>query len=77
MGGGRDRGALSFGLLFNGERAGGAAGGDEMFYLWVTLYAAYYLGRLGTALQLVFMAAAYTATLRGHRSRSDRARAAG
>ena len=54
---------MSFGLLFNGERAGGAAGGDEMYYLWVTLYAAYYLGRLGTALQLGFMTAAYTATL--------------
>src|SRR5688572_2540295 len=54
---------VSFGLLFNGERHGGAAGGDEMYYLWVTLYAAYYLGRWATAGHLVFMAAAYTATL--------------
>jgi diguanylate cyclase (GGDEF)-like protein len=54
---------VSFGLLFNGERLGGDAGGDEMYYLLVTRYAAYYLGRLGTALQLAFMAAAYTVTL--------------
>lgn len=54
---------VSFGLLFNGERLGGAAGGDEMYYLWVTLYAAYYLGRIGTAVQVAFVAAAYTVTL--------------
>jgi hypothetical protein len=28
---------VTFGLLFNGERQGGAAGGDEMYYLWITL----------------------------------------
>jgi diguanylate cyclase (GGDEF)-like protein len=54
---------VSFGLLFNGERNGGAAGGDEMYYLWVTLYAAYYLGRVATAFQVAFVAAAYTVTL--------------
>jgi diguanylate cyclase (GGDEF)-like protein len=54
---------VSFGLLFNGERLGGAAGGDEMYYLWVTLYAAYYLGRWATAAHVVFIAAAYAATL--------------
>jgi diguanylate cyclase (GGDEF)-like protein len=54
---------VSFGLLFNGERNGGAAGGDEMYYLWVTLYAAYYLGRVGTAVQVALVAAAYTVTL--------------
>ena len=54
---------VSFGLLFNGERHGGAAGGDEMYYLWVTLYAAYYLSRWATAAHLCVMGAAYTATL--------------
>jgi diguanylate cyclase (GGDEF)-like protein len=54
---------VSFGLLFNGERLGGAAGGDEMYYLWVTLYAAYYLGRWATAAHVVFIAVAYTAAL--------------
>jgi diguanylate cyclase (GGDEF)-like protein len=54
---------VSFGLLFNGERHGGAAGGDEMYYLWVTLYAAYYLSRWATAAHLGVMAAAYTSVL--------------
>ena len=54
---------VSFGLLFNGERDGGTAGGDEMYYLWVVLYAAYYLGRAATAFQVAFIAAAYTVTL--------------
>ena len=54
---------VSFGLLFNGKRLGGVAGGDETYYLWVALYAAYYLGRLGTALQVGFVAAAYTVAL--------------
>jgi diguanylate cyclase (GGDEF)-like protein len=54
---------VSFGLLFNGERHGGAAGGDEMYYLWVTLFAAYFLGRWATAAHLALMAAAYSATL--------------
>ena len=54
---------VSFGLLFNGERLGGAAGGDEMYYLWVTLYAAYYVGRWATAAHVAFIAAAYAATL--------------
>jgi diguanylate cyclase (GGDEF)-like protein len=54
---------VSFGLLFNGERHGGAAGGDEMYYLWVSLYAAYFLGRVATAAQVVFIASAYAVTL--------------
>jgi diguanylate cyclase (GGDEF)-like protein len=54
---------VSFGLLFNGERHGGAAGGDEMYYLWVVLYAAYYLRRAATAFHVAFIAAAYTVTL--------------
>jgi len=54
---------VSFGLLFNGERAGGDAGGDEMYYLWVVLFAAYYFGRAATAIQVAIIAIAYTATL--------------
>jgi diguanylate cyclase (GGDEF)-like protein len=54
---------VTFGLLFNGERQGGAAGGDEMYYLWITLYAAYYLSRWATAAHIALMAAAYTAAL--------------
>jgi diguanylate cyclase (GGDEF)-like protein len=54
---------VSLALLFNGERFGGAAGGDEMYYLWVVIFAAYFLGRLETAAQVSFTALAYGATL--------------
>jgi diguanylate cyclase (GGDEF)-like protein len=54
---------ISLALLFNGERNGGGAGGDEMYYLWVVLYSAYYLGRVVTAAHVAFIAAAYAATL--------------
>jgi diguanylate cyclase (GGDEF)-like protein len=54
---------VTFGLVFNGERQGGAAGGDEMYYLWVVLYAAYYFGRVATAVQVAIIAAAYTVAL--------------
>ncbi len=39
---------VSLGLLFNGERHGGPAGGDEMYYLWIVLWSAYYLSRRGS-----------------------------
>ena len=54
---------VSFALLFNGERNGGPAGGDEMYYLWVVLYAAYFFGPLATAAQSSFVAVAYAITL--------------
>jgi diguanylate cyclase (GGDEF)-like protein len=54
---------VSLALLFNGERHGGAAGGDEMYYLWVVLYAAYFLGRLAAAAHVLWIAVAYGVTL--------------
>ena len=54
---------VSLALLFNGERNGGPAGGDEMYYLWVVLYAAYFFGPIATATQAVVIALAYAATL--------------
>jgi diguanylate cyclase (GGDEF)-like protein len=54
---------ISLAIVSNGERHGGAAGGDEMYYLWVVLYAAYYFGRLATAMQVAFVAACYTVVL--------------
>ncbi len=54
---------ISLALLFNGERHGGPAGGDEMYYLWVVLYAAYFLGPLATTLQAGLIALAYAITL--------------
>jgi diguanylate cyclase (GGDEF)-like protein len=54
---------VSLALLFNGERHGGAAGGDEMYYLWVVLYSAYYLPRVLTAAHVLLIAVAYAVTL--------------
>ncbi len=54
---------VSLALLFNGERSGGPAGGDEMYYLWVVLYAAYFFGPVATAMQAAGIALAYAATL--------------
>ena len=54
---------VSLALLFNGERNGGPAGGDEMYYLWIALYSAYFLGRLATAAHTVLIALAYGVTL--------------
>jgi diguanylate cyclase (GGDEF)-like protein len=54
---------VSLGLLFNGERHGGTAGGDEMYYLWVALYAAYFLDRVATAFHVALIAVAYAAVL--------------
>jgi diguanylate cyclase (GGDEF)-like protein len=54
---------VSLALLFNGERSGGQAGGDEMYYLWVALYAAYFFGPLATAAQAAAIALVYAATL--------------
>jgi diguanylate cyclase (GGDEF)-like protein len=54
---------VSLALFFNGERHGGPVGSDEMFYLWVVLWAAYYFRRRVLAVQVVIVLAAYAATL--------------
>jgi diguanylate cyclase (GGDEF)-like protein len=56
-------GLVSLALLFNGERDGGKAGGDEMYYLWVALYAAYHFSRTATALHVALIGVAYAVTL--------------
>jgi len=64
------RGVIALGTLLvsvavysNGERRGGPAGYDELYYLWVVFYAAYYLRRASLALQVALIAAAYAVTL--------------
>ena len=54
---------VSLALLFNGERDGGAAGGDELYYLWVVLYSAYYFGRRAVMVQVLLVVVAYAGTL--------------
>jgi diguanylate cyclase (GGDEF)-like protein len=63
-------GILAFGTVMvsvavysNGERRGGPAGYDELYYLWVVFYAAYYLRRGSLAAQVVLIAASYAVTL--------------
>jgi len=54
---------ISLAAVSNGERGGGPAGYDELYYLWVVFYAAYYLRRPGLALQVLLIAASYGVTL--------------
>jgi len=54
---------ISLAALSNGERSGGAAGYDELYYLWVVFYAAYYFGRRVLALQILLIAVSYGTTL--------------
>jgi diguanylate cyclase (GGDEF)-like protein len=56
-------GLVSLSLFFNGERHGGPTGSDEIFYLWVTLWAAYYFTRRLLALQVAVILSAYGVTL--------------
>ena len=54
---------VSFGIFFNGERLGGAAGNDEMYYLWVALFVAYHLSRVAVAAHVATIAVAYAVTV--------------
>jgi diguanylate cyclase (GGDEF)-like protein len=54
---------VSLAAYSNGERSGGVAGYDELYYLWVVFYAAHYLPRRALALQVLLIAVAYGVTL--------------
>ena len=54
---------ISPAAVSNGERSGGPAGYDELYYLWVVCYAAYYLRRRSLALQVLLIAVSYGVTL--------------
>jgi diguanylate cyclase (GGDEF)-like protein len=54
---------VSLSLYFNGERHGGPAGGDEMYFLWIVLWAAFHLRRRALAIQVVAILVAYGLTL--------------
>jgi diguanylate cyclase (GGDEF)-like protein len=54
---------VSLSLYFNGERHGGPAGGDEMYFLWIVLWAAVYLRRRVLAVEVVAILVAYGVTL--------------
>lgn len=54
---------ISLALVYNGERDGGAAGGDEVYYLWIALFAAHFFGRRVIALQTTFISVSYAVAL--------------
>ncbi len=54
---------VSLGLFFNGERHGGPVGSDEVYYLWVVLWAAYHFTRTVLAVQVAIALGAYAVTL--------------
>jgi diguanylate cyclase (GGDEF)-like protein/PAS domain S-box-containing protein len=53
---------VTLSIYYSGNRAG-VAGENELLYLWPILYACYFFGRRGVALQLALVAAAYGAVL--------------
>jgi diguanylate cyclase (GGDEF)-like protein len=54
---------VSVAVYSNGERRGGPAGYDELYYLWVVFYAAYYLRRGNLVLQVLLISVSYGITL--------------
>ena len=54
---------ISLSLFSNGERHGAPPGGDEMYYLWVVLWAAYYLRPRILWIHVACTVAAYAVTL--------------
>ncbi len=54
---------VSLAVYSNGERRGGPAGYDELYYLWVVFYGAYYLRRGSLAFQVGLIAVSYAVTL--------------
>ncbi|NLT05242.1 MAG: GGDEF domain-containing protein [Solirubrobacterales bacterium] len=55
---------ITFGIYINGERDGGAAALNEVYYVWPVVFAAYYFPWRVLVAELVLVAAAYAAALR-------------
>jgi hypothetical protein len=47
---------ITLSIYFNGERHGGSSAGNQVLYLWIALYSAYFFSRLATARQLAAIA---------------------
>ena len=54
---------ITLSIYFNGERHGGPSAGNQVLYLWVALYAGYFLSRRAMAAQLVAIGALYAGIL--------------
>jgi diguanylate cyclase (GGDEF)-like protein len=55
---------ISFGIYINGERDGGAAALNEIYYVWPVVFAAYYFPVRVLVGQLAFVALCYATALR-------------
>jgi diguanylate cyclase (GGDEF)-like protein len=55
--------SVSFAVLMNGERDGGSALLNELFYVWPALYVGYFFGRRGVAVSVALIAVAYAGVL--------------
>jgi diguanylate cyclase (GGDEF)-like protein len=54
---------ISTGIYINGERDGGAAALNEVYYVWPVVFAAYYLSVRALIAELAFVAACYAVAL--------------
>lgn len=54
---------VSLGILFSGERQGGPPGGDEIYYLWIVLWASFYFRRRALGVQVAVIMVVYGITL--------------
>jgi diguanylate cyclase (GGDEF)-like protein len=48
---------ITLSIFFNGERHGGPSPGNQVLYLWVALYSAYFFSRRALAVQLIAIGA--------------------
>lgn len=55
---------ISSGIYINGERDGGAAALNEVYYVWPVVFAAYYFPVRALVAELTFVAACYAVALR-------------
>lgn len=55
---------ITSGIYINGERDGGAAALNEIYYVWPVVFAAYYFPVRALVAELVFVAACYAVALR-------------
>jgi len=54
---------MTFDIWFSGEGHGSPAADNEMLYVWIALYGAYFFSRIETVLQIAFIALSYAIVL--------------
>src|SRR6185312_11110941 len=54
---------ITLSIYFNGERHGGPSADNQVLYLWIALYCAYFFSKRAMAVQLCAIAALYAGVL--------------